>query len=78
MDLGKWVSAGLTWPLVRPVSKRLQVAAKPPGVVYRLTERHAKLLRLFDKADEVGKQHLEQAASFAAAQSIQVLVASAA
>lgn len=62
VDLAKWVSAGLTWPLVRPVSKRLQVAAKPPGVVYRLTERHAKLLRLFDKADEVGKQHLEQAA----------------
>lgn len=66
VDLAKWRSAGLTWPVltlprVRPDSP------KPIGTLYRVSERHARLLRLFDQADQAGKEHIEQAATAAAA-----------
>lgn len=66
LDLAKWRKAGLTWPLIRPERVR-PVAPKPQGVVYQVSERHAKLLRLFDQADEAGKLYIEQSAALAAA-----------
>ena len=67
VDLKKWRAAGLTWPLIRPPRVSPAAAPKPQGVVYRLSERHAKLLRLFDQADEAGKLFIEQSAALAAA-----------
>lgn len=67
VELAKWKSAGLTWPILNYERKLMPPPKpKPEGVLYRFTERHAKLLRLFDKADEAGKQHMEQAAIYAA------------
>lgn len=68
VDLAKWKAAGLDWPIVPFEPKMLRpIAPKPAGVFYRITERQAKLLQLFDASDEVGKFHIEQAAAFAAA-----------
>lgn len=72
VDLAKWKSVGLTLPVLDPPARSRPTAQIPPrppkspGVVFRVTERHAGLLRLFDRADEDGKQHIEQAARFAA------------
>lgn len=66
VDLAKWRSAGLTWPVVRLLPSR-PIAPKPEGTVYRVSDRHAKLLRLFDRADEAGKLHIEQGAAFVVA-----------
>lgn len=68
VELVKWKAAGLHWPLVAYESKIPRpIAPKPQGVLYRITERQAKLLRLFEAADEMGKLHIEQAAAFAEA-----------
>lgn len=68
VDLAKWKAAGLTYPVLhyQPKTPKQQPRPKPPGVVFRITERQADLLRLFERADEDGKQHIEQAAGFAA------------
>lgn len=66
VDLAKWRSAGLTWPVVRLLPSR-PIAPKPEGTVSRVSDRHAELLRLFDQADETGKLHIEQGAAFAVA-----------
>lgn len=65
VDLTKWRSAGLTWPLIR-LERPRPVATRPVEQIYRVSDRHAKLLRLFDQADEAGKAHIEQAAAHAA------------
>lgn len=62
VDLAKWRSAGLTWPLVR-LERARPASPKPFGTTYRVSERHAKLLRLFDRADEVGRARIEEAAA---------------
>ncbi len=66
VDLQKWRDAKLGGPLWgRPAPR-----TRPPvevGTLYRVKDRHAKLLRLFEQADEAGKLHIEQAAAFAAA-----------
>ena len=68
VELAKWLAAGLSWPVQSPVVKKPRpLPAKPQSVVYRVSERHAKLLRLFDQAGEEGKRHIEETASFAAA-----------
>ncbi|RMA56477.1 hypothetical protein C8C96_4894 [Acidovorax sp. 100] len=64
VDLAKWRSAGLTWPLVR-LERAPPVAPRPLVATYRVSERHARLLRLFDQADEAGKGRIEQAAESA-------------
>ena len=66
VDLSRWCTAGLTWPVIRP-GRRLLAGPRPVGTLHRVSERHAKLLRDFDKADEAGKLHIEQSATFAAA-----------
>ena len=67
VDVATWKSAGLTLPVLDYERvPMLPPKPKPEGVLYRLTERHAKLLQLFDKADEAGKLHMEQAALYAA------------
>lgn len=66
VDLAKWRSAGLTWPLDR-LSRARPASPRPVGTTYRVSERHAKLLRLFDQADETGRAHIEQAAVSVAA-----------
>ncbi len=68
VDFAKWKAAGLTYPVLRhqPKTPKQEPRPKPPGVVFRITERQAALLRLFERADEDGKQHIEQAARFAA------------
>lgn len=79
VDMVKWGAAGLTWPLVRPLPQtRSQGDSKAPGVLYRVTKRHAKLLRLFDESDAAGKEHIEQAARFAAVRVAQASEASTA
>lgn len=68
VELTKWRAAGLDWPVLRYEPKNPRpMPPKPVGVLYRISERHAQLLRLFDQADEAGKQHIEQAGAFAAA-----------
>lgn len=67
VDVSKWRSAGLTWPLVRMERARPASPPRPMGTTYRLSERHAKLLRLFDLADETGRVTIEQAAHAAGA-----------
>lgn len=66
VDLAKWRSAGLVWPLDRSPRAR-PAPPRPVGTTYRVSERHAKLLSLFAQADEAGKAHIEQAAAAAAA-----------
>lgn len=67
VSLAKWQAAGLDWPVVEIQPKNPRpIRPRSEGVVYRVTERHAKLLRLFDAVDDAGKQHIEQAAVFAA------------
>jgi hypothetical protein len=66
VDLAKWRSAGLTWPLVR-LERGRPASPKPFGSTYRVSERHAKLLRLFDQADEAGRARIEEAAALVAA-----------
>lgn len=66
VDLTKWRSAGLTWPLVR-LERARPAPPKPLGTTYRVSERHAKLLRLFDQADDAGRSRIEQAAAATAA-----------
>lgn len=65
VDLHKWQSAGLTWPLHTIPRSR----PTPEFVTLRVPVRHAKLLHLFNQADDSGKLFLEQAAKFAAVQS---------
>ena len=65
VDLAKWGSAGLTWPLLT-LPRAKPSLPKPMVGISRLLERHAKLLRLFEQADEAGKAHIEQAAATAA------------
>ena len=64
VELAKWIAAKQSWPLVPFVSDRKRPATPKPveGVLYRISERQAKLLRLFDRADETGKEQIEQAA----------------
>jgi hypothetical protein len=62
VDVAKWRSAGLTWPLVRMELARPAAPPRPMGTTYRMSERHTKLLRLFDLADETGRARIEQAA----------------
>jgi hypothetical protein len=66
LDMDKWRAAGLTWPLIRPLRVR-SVAPKTSGRMYLVSERHAKLLRHFDQADDAGKLFIEQSAVLAAA-----------
>lgn len=65
VDLAKWRAAGLSWPVLE-VERPRAMPRKPVDALHRVAERHAKLLRLFNGADEAGKQHIEQAAAFAA------------
>lgn len=65
VDLSKWRSAGLNWPLL-PHPRATPVSLKPMGRIFRVSERHAKLLRLFEQADEAGKARIEKAAAAAA------------
>lgn len=68
VDVSKWRDAGLSWPVLRIAPKNPRPAPpKPQGVLHRISARHAKLLQLFEKADEAGKLHIEQSAVFAAA-----------
>lgn len=62
VDLAKWQTAGLTWPLVK-IQRTRSAPPKPASNIYRVTDRHAKLLRLFNQADEAGKQRIEQSAA---------------
>ena len=64
VELAKWIAAKQSWPLVPFVCDRKRPATPKPveGVLYRISERQAKLLRLFDRADERGKKQIEQAA----------------
>lgn len=67
VELAKWRAAGFDWPVLTIEHKSPRpMPPKSVGVLYRISERHAKLLRLFDQADEAGKQHIEQAVVFAA------------
>lgn len=66
VDLAQWCSAGLTWPLVR-LERARPASPKPLGTTYRVSERHAKLLRLFDRADEAGRARIEEAAALVVA-----------
>ena len=66
VDLQKWRAAKLTRPLWERPAPR-STASIEVGALYKVKERHAKLLHLYDQADEAGKQHIEQAAAFAAA-----------
>ncbi|WP_139093330.1 hypothetical protein [Delftia sp. JD2] len=66
LDMGKWRAAGLTWPLIRPLRAR-SLPPKTSGRMYLVCERHAKLLRHFDQADDAGKLFIEQSAFLAAA-----------
>ena len=66
VDLGRWKSANLTYPVLEPKHAHARGAQKPSGTVARLSPRQVNLLNLFYRADEEGKQHIEQAAVFAA------------
>lgn len=66
VDLAKWRSAGLTWPLVR-LERARPASPKLFGTTYRVSERHAKLLRLYDRADEAGRARIEEAAALVVA-----------
>lgn len=65
VDLARWRATGFLRPRV-PTPFVGPPKPKPKGTVYRVTERHAELLRLFDRADEAAKQHIVQFANFAA------------
>lgn len=69
VDLSKWRSADLTWPLL-PLSRARPASPKPMGGIFRVSERQSKLLRLFEQTDEAGKAHIEKAAAAAAALSM--------
>lgn len=71
VDLAKWKDANLTYPVLKPTPSKPPKPVerpKPPGVVFRITERQASLLLLFERSDEDGKRHIEESARFAAAQ----------
>lgn len=61
LDLSKWASAGLAYPLILP-AKVQRPLPKEKSIPCYLSERHAKLLRMFDAADENGKKSIESAA----------------
>lgn len=65
VELAKWKAAGLHWPIVQFQPSNFRPIV--PSLVSQIVERRAKLLQLFDACDEAGKQHIEQAAAFAAA-----------
>ena len=69
VELEKWKAADQTWPVIAIERKpMLPPTPRAEGVIYRITERQAKLLRLFDQADEAGKKHMEDAGLYAASQ----------
>lgn len=69
VDMQRWKSAGLTSPLLCALKTRPGAGSQSmSSMVFRgLSQREAKLLERFRKADEPGKVFIEQGASFAAA-----------